>query len=59
MTTPAEWQKANEAYLVAALVWLRLRLEKLAGPPPPTGAFQLMALEIRVLPSAGPGGVSR
>ncbi|MFL6216663.1 MAG: ATP-binding protein [Blastocatellia bacterium] len=35
MTTPAEWQKANEAYLVAALAWLRLRLEKLAGPPPP------------------------
>ncbi|HKP11588.1 MAG TPA: hypothetical protein VJZ91_05735, partial [Blastocatellia bacterium] len=42
MTTPADWQKANEAYLVAALAWLRLRLERLAAagpaltPSPPT-----------------------
>src|SRR5512138_1811825 len=40
MTTSADWQKVNEAYLVAALAWLRLRLERLASceqaPPPLT-----------------------
>jgi SpoVK/Ycf46/Vps4 family AAA+-type ATPase len=30
MTNPAEWQKANDQYLAAGLVWLRLRLERLA-----------------------------
>jgi len=30
MTDPAAWQQANEAYLAAALAWLRLRLERLA-----------------------------
>lgn len=30
MTETAEWQKANEEYLAAALAWLRLRLERLA-----------------------------
>ena len=42
MTTPADWQKTNEAYLVAALAWLRLRLERLAGDapePPPLPAL--------------------
>ncbi|HTG14488.1 MAG TPA: AAA family ATPase [Blastocatellia bacterium] len=31
MTTPADWQKTNEAYLVAALAGLRLRLERLGS----------------------------
>jgi hypothetical protein len=31
MTNPAEWQKANDEYLSAALTWLRLRLERLAA----------------------------
>lgn len=31
MTNPAEWQNANDQYLRAALVWLRLRLERLAA----------------------------
>lgn len=35
MTTPEDWQKTNEAYLVAALAWLRLRLERLAECEPP------------------------
>jgi hypothetical protein len=35
MTTPADWQKTNEAYLVAALAWLRMRLERLAECEPP------------------------
>jgi ATPase family associated with various cellular activities (AAA) len=32
--TPADWQKTNESYLVAALAWLRLRLERLAADEP-------------------------
>jgi hypothetical protein len=32
--TPADWQKTNEAYLVAALAWLRMRLERLAECEP-------------------------
>ena len=31
MTEMEDWQKNNEAYLEAALAWLRLRLERLAG----------------------------
>jgi hypothetical protein len=31
MTNPAEWQKANDQYLSAALAWLRLRLERMAA----------------------------
>jgi hypothetical protein len=31
MTNPAEWQKANDQYLSAALAWLRLRLERLVA----------------------------
>src|ERR1700759_5118056 len=34
MTTSADWQKVNEGYLVAALAWLRLRLERLAENEP-------------------------
>lgn len=33
MTTVSEWQKNNEAYLSAAMKWLRLNLECLALPP--------------------------
>src|SRR6266545_7553989 len=35
MTSPADWQNTNEAYLVAALTWLRLLLERLAADEPP------------------------
>ena len=28
-----QWQRQNEAYLSAALHWLRVRLERLGGPP--------------------------
>jgi hypothetical protein len=31
------WQDGNNAYLSASLKWLRLRLQKLAPPPPDTG----------------------
>jgi hypothetical protein len=31
MTNPADWQKANDQYLAAALAWLRLRLERLCA----------------------------
>ena len=41
MTTPADWQKTNEAYLVAALAWLRLRLERLAAHQPSAPALPL------------------
>jgi hypothetical protein len=34
--SPAEWQRNNEAYLAAALQWLRLRLRWLAGAPAQT-----------------------
>src|SRR6266852_4543900 len=32
----AQWQKDNDAYLEAALSWLRLRLERKTGPLAPT-----------------------
>ena len=32
MNDHASWMQANETYLAAALAWLRLRLEKMAGP---------------------------
>jgi hypothetical protein len=32
------WEEQNEAYLAAALHWLRLRLQRLAGPPAPAPA---------------------
>ncbi len=32
MNDHARWMEANEKYLAAALAWLRLRLEKMAGP---------------------------
>ncbi|HSR50674.1 MAG TPA: ATP-binding protein [Acidobacteriota bacterium] len=32
MSDQERWQKANEDYLAAALHWLRLRLQRLAGP---------------------------
>ena len=32
------WEEQNEAYLAAALNWLRLRLERLAGPENPPSA---------------------
>ncbi|GAC1347447.1 MAG: ATP-binding protein [Ktedonobacteraceae bacterium] len=35
-TSHDQWQKNNEAYLGAALSWLRLRLEQKAGPLVPT-----------------------
>ena len=34
MTDVAQWQASNNAYLHAALAWLRLRLAKQAGPTP-------------------------
>lgn len=44
------WQEGNNAYLAAALVWLRLRLVRLAnrGRPsvPPPGAFELTQAEL-------------
>jgi hypothetical protein len=46
MTDAADWQRSNDAYLAAALAWLRLRLERLADqgrpavvPPSPAPAF--------------------
>ena len=33
MPDEEQWQRHNEAYLSAALAWLRLRLERLAGTP--------------------------
>src|SRR5262249_29966902 len=40
MTDTADWPQANDAFLSAALAWLRLRLERLPAwgqpsPPPP------------------------
>jgi ATPases of the AAA+ class len=39
MTTPADWQNTNEAYLVSALAWLRMRLERLAECEPPAPPY--------------------
>ena len=43
------WQQGNDAYLAAALAWLRLRLERLAGPVPadPVKSAQTVAPERR------------
>jgi hypothetical protein len=35
MTDPTQWQQNNDAYLSAALAWLRLRLQQLAEPSAP------------------------
>jgi ATPase family associated with various cellular activities (AAA)/Winged helix domain, variant len=39
MTDFADWQKANEEYLSAALAWLRLRLERLSGKNSGSGTY--------------------
>ncbi len=35
MSDPADWPERNDAFLAAALTWLRLRLERLAWNEPP------------------------
>src|SRR3954463_11836662 len=58
MTDAADWPQANDAFLSAALSWLRLRLERLPRwggaprppprpPPPPGGAPPPQAASFR------------
>jgi hypothetical protein len=59
MTEVAEWPLANDAFLSAALAWLRLRLERLAEweqppatptvPPPPSAPPQAASFRERFL----------
>ncbi len=50
MTDAADWQRGNDAYLAAALTWLRLRLERLADQGRP--AIAPATLEPSPAPSA-------
>ncbi|HEY4562537.1 MAG TPA: ATP-binding protein, partial [Thermoanaerobaculia bacterium] len=59
MTDAADWPQANDAFLSAALAWLRLRLERLAAweqpasspvaPPPPAASPQTASFRERFL----------
>jgi len=49
MTDPAGWQQGNDAYLAAALAWLRLRLERLADQ----GRHAMVSAPLTPAPAAG------
>jgi hypothetical protein len=56
MSDAVSWHTANEQYLAAALTWLRLRLERLAGPEAAVSASAPVASSAPVAPAARSGG---
>lgn len=54
MTDLAQWQKGNEEYLAAALVWLRLRLALRAGPQKSPILLPASPLEAQARPVDSP-----
>jgi ATP-dependent 26S proteasome regulatory subunit len=54
MTDLAQWQKGNEEYLAAALVWLRLRLALRTSPQKPAILLPASPLEAQARPVDSP-----